>query len=141
MSKYEDLADELLGDFTNYLPGQSNVAGLTGIYAGFTTAEQCHTEGNIENIAQAVGEVTGAETFPASQKWLADETGVRKFGDEERILDNCKFVDGRPVVCGSELFRFGIDLSNVFTVTGYSRLDDGTWATFVIKGKCSKVGG
>ena len=92
-------------------------------------------------ISEKDGAVLNAKSSLQNRKYLVDANGVRNFGEERSIIDQCNFGERGHISCddGTMFFRFRMSPLHVFTVTGFTLTDDGTATDYIIKGKCSKI--
>ena len=94
-------------------------------------------------VTEKDDEVTRAQSGEYDKKYIADEQGFRPLANDELVLSECNFVDGRPVKCEYPGDGWGglflMSSNKVFTYFSVVAGQSGDLEALVVKGKCSKT--
>lgn len=92
-------------------------------------------------------DVLSAESGEFERKYLVTEEGLKIFGNQTFLLDDCTWTDGIPFSCASSVsgvadyFRLNVNYVFMLRRIYVNQTDDGkvTISDAIIKGKCSKL--
>ena len=94
-------------------------------------------------VSSKQGTVLQSDSGTNSDKWIVSEEGLKQFGTEFVILNDCTSDEGRPTWCErtgeGEFGSFSMNYHNLFTLFSFTINAEYTVIDFIVKGKCSKL--
>ncbi len=94
-------------------------------------------------VSSKEGTVLESDSGTNSQKWIVSDEGLKEFGSELVILNECTLDEGRPTWCErtgeGEFGSFSMNYHNLFTLFSFTIDAEYTVIDFIVKGKCSKL--